>query len=152
MTGGIRTAALVLGVLGVLGGVLGLLFASGQPFTAAEGTRIGELFHLNTLGAIVSVVLGAVTLAGATLGRRVVVLAASAGWLLAALLTVLQSGGEPNLLGGTASTLAFFLGIGGGLGMLAIAPAETRADGAATDGAAGDRTAGDRTAGDRAVG
>lgn len=124
MRGGVRTAALVLAGLGALGGVLGFLFASGQPLTAPEGARVGELFHLNPLGAIVSVALGAAALAGAALGRRALVLTASAGWLVAAILTVLQSGREVNLLGGTASTLAFFLGIGAGLLALAIAPDE----------------------------
>lgn len=137
MRGGVRTAALVLGGVGVLGGVLGLVGAIGQPFTAPEGDRIGALFHLNMLGAVVSVLLGAVALAGAALMQRAVVLAASAGWLAAAILTVLQSGREVNLLGGTASTLAFFLGIGAGLLALAIAPDEATANGAAADEAVG---------------
>lgn len=124
MTGGVRVAAMVLGALGVLGGVLGFAASSGQPFTAAEGVRIGELFHLNPLGSAVSVALGLVALAAGLLRQRTVVLAASAGWLIAALLTGAQSGREVNLLGGTASTLAFFLGLGAGLLALAIAPEE----------------------------
>jgi len=130
VTGGVRTAALVLGVLGVVGGVLGFAVSAGQPFTAAEGARVGELFHLNPLGSAVSVALGAVALAGAWLRQRAVVLATSAGWLVAALLTVAQSGREVNLLGGTASTLALFLGLGAGLLALAIAPVETGPDAA----------------------
>jgi hypothetical protein len=122
MNGGIRTAALVLGVLGVLSGATGFAVSAGQPFTAAEGARVGELFHLNPLGSLVSVVLGLVALGGAAARLRAVVLASAVGWLLAALQVVLQSGGEPNLLGGTASTLALFLGLGGGLLALAVAP------------------------------
>ncbi len=122
MNGGIRTAALVLGVLGVLSGAAGFAVSAGQPFTAAEGARVGELFHLNPLGSLVSVVLGLVAIAGAAARLRVVVLVAAAGWLLAALQVVLQSGREPNLLGGTASTLALFLGLGAGLLALAVAP------------------------------
>jgi hypothetical protein len=124
VTGRVRTAALVLGVVGVVGGVLGFLESAGQPFTAPEGARVGALFHLNPLGSAVAVALGAVTLAGAWSRQRAVTLAASAGWLVAALLTVAQAGREVNLLGGTGSTLAFFLGLGAGLLALAIAPDE----------------------------
>ena len=127
MKGGVRTAALVLGALGVIGGLAGLSFSSGQAVTAAEGARIGAFMHLNPLGAIVSVVLGVVALAGAGLRLQPVVLAAAAGWLAAAVLTVVQSGREPNWLGGTAATLSFFLAVGAGLLALAIAPDETGA-------------------------
>lgn len=127
MKGGVRTAALVLGALGVIGGLAGLSFSSGQAVTAAEGARIGAFMHLNPLGAIVSIVLGVVALAGAGLRLQPVVLAAAAGWLAAAVLTVVQSGREPNWLGGTAATLSFFLAVGAGLLALAIAPDETGA-------------------------
>jgi len=124
VNGGIRTAALVLGALGVLSGAAGFAVSAGQPFTAAEGARVGELFHLNPLGSLVTLVLGLVALGGAVARVRAVVLAAAAGWLLAALQVVLQSGGQSNLLGGTASTLALFLAMGGGLLALAVAPDE----------------------------
>ena len=122
MTGPVRRAARVLGALGLLGGVVGMIAASGEGLTAPVGVRLGAFFHLNLLGAIVSAVLGTVALAGAALGDRRVVLTASVLWLAAAVLTVVQSGREPNWLGGTAATLAFFLGVGGGLLALSIAP------------------------------
>lgn len=128
MSGRVRAAALVLGALGVIGGVAGLSFSSGQALAAAEGARIGAFMHLNPLGAIVSIVLGLVALAGAGLRRQLLVLAAAAGWLAAAVLTVVQSGREPNWLGGTAATLSFFLAVGAGLLALAIAPDEAGAD------------------------
>jgi len=124
MNGGIRTAALVLGVIGVASGAAGFAVSAGQPFTAAEGARVGEFFHLNPLGSLVTLVLGLVALAGAVARLRAVVLGAAVGWLLAALQVVLQSGGGSNLLGGTASTLALFLGVGAGLLALALAPDE----------------------------
>lgn len=127
MTGRVRAAALVLGALGVIGGLAGLAFSSGQALTAAEGARIGAFMHLNPLGAIVSIVLGVVGLAGAGLRLQSLVLAAAGGWLVAAVLTVLQSGREPNWLGGTAATLSFFLAVGAGLLARAIAPDETGA-------------------------
>jgi len=120
--GAVRIAALVLGGLGLAGGIAGFAAAAGQELVAGEGVRVGAFMHLNSLGAITSVALGVVALAGAAAGRRVVVLLASSGWLAAGVLTVLQAGREPNWLGGTAATLSFFLGVGAGLLALAMAP------------------------------
>lgn len=132
MTGAVRTAVVVLGVLGIVVGALGLAVAAGQPLTAPEGARIGAFVHVNLLGAGLTLVLGAVALVGAGLGARAIVAVSGAGWLVGALLTVLQSGRDPNLLGGSAATLGLFMAVGTGLLVLAAAP-----DGPGHDPAAG---------------
>ena len=76
-------------------------------------------FHLGPVGFVVVVVLGVVAAAGGWYGRRILVLAAAVGYLVA---TVAQSaliGRDGNVLGGDGSTVSFWLGLGVGLLMLA---------------------------------
>lgn len=121
----VRRAVLVLGALALAGGLGTLLIGlfEGQALLADRGARLGALMHLNPLGALVSTALACATLAAGALRSRMLVRVASAGWLLAALQVIAQSGRDPNVLGGTASTLAFFLAMGAGLAAIGLAPA-----------------------------
>ena len=120
----VRRAVLVLGGLALVAGLSTLLLglADGQPFLATQGVRLGTLMHLNPLGALVTVALAVLTLAAGAVRSRLLVQLAAASWLLAALQVVAQGGREPNVLGGTASTLAFFLAMAAGLAAIGFTP------------------------------
>jgi hypothetical protein len=120
----VRRSVLLLGCLALLSGlgtlVMGL--AEGQEFLATRGVRLGTLMHLNPLGSLATIALAGMTI-GAALGRsRVLLLGASAGWLLAVVQCIVQSGRDPNVLGGTASTLAFFLAMTASLAVIGLTP------------------------------
>lgn len=130
MTDATRRAVLALGVLTVVGGLAGLVVSSGQAFTEPRGARVWELMHLNPLGSWVSIGLGALTLLAGWLRSAAVALLAAAGALAAVLAVTFGANQTTNPLGGTASTVGFFLGPG--VGLLALVLAE-RAAGAATN-------------------
>jgi hypothetical protein len=131
MTDTTRRAVLVLGAIAILGGLAGLVVSSGQAFTEPRGARVWELMHLNPLGSWVSIRLGALPLLAGWQRSRVIALVAAAGFLAAVLAVTFGANRPTNPLGGTASTVGFYLGPGAGL--LALALAERAAAGATTD-------------------
>ena len=110
-----RRAAIAIGGAALLCGIAGLVAARGLAFTAPRGALVGTLMSFNAFGALVTVVLAAVALSGAWFGRRALVAAAGGLFALAAVLQLVQAGGDPNLLGGRPSTFSFFLFCAAGL-------------------------------------
>ena len=121
---GIRRSVLVLGSIALVAGAatLVLAVAEGQSLLASQGARLGTLMHLNPLGGIVTVALSAATLAAGAVGSPRLIQIAAGAWCVAAVQVIAQSGREPNVFGGTASTLAFFVALGAGLAALGFAP------------------------------
>ena len=121
---GIRRSVLILGFVALVAGAatLVLALAEGQPLLASRGVRLGTLMHLNPLGGVVTVALSAATLVAGAVGSPRLIQIAAGAWCVAAVQVIAQSGREPNVLGGTASTLAFFLALGAGLAALGFAP------------------------------
>lgn len=119
-----RRAPLVLGVLCVAAGVAGLAasVADGQPLLGEQGARVGAFHHLNPLGGLVVATLGAVALVGTLLGRRLLVLAAGLALLAGALAVPIDQAAGAGVIGGSASTMAVLLGLGGGLAACALTP------------------------------
>jgi hypothetical protein len=106
----IDRAALILGVGALACSVFALFDAVQYRFVRLAGP-----------GLVVLVVLAALAIAGAQLGRRVLVAVAGAGFLAAAVLQLVQLGGDPNWLRGDGSTFSLFLGVGVGLLVLGLA-------------------------------
>ena len=127
----VRRTVLVLGVLALVSGLgtLTLGLAEGQELLAERGVRLGTLMHLNPLGSLVTIALAGVTIGAALARSRVLLLGASGGWLVAVAQTIAQSGRDPNVLGGTASTLAFFLAMAASLAAIGLTPAGDRSAG-----------------------
>lgn len=120
MEGARWRAAIVVSVVGLIAGVAGFLAAFGDPFTNPKGSLLGKLLHFNQLGALVTAALALVALAGAGLRRRPLVLLAGSGFALSAALTIIQTGRDPNWLGGRGNTLSLFLACAVGLLTLAL--------------------------------
>jgi hypothetical protein len=120
-----RRAVLALGAIAVLGGIAGLWASSGQAFTEPRGARVWELMHLNPLGSWVSIALGTLTLLAGWLRSAVVALIAAVGLLVCVLAVTFGANQATNPLGGTASTVGFYLGPG--VGLLALVLAERAA-------------------------
>jgi hypothetical protein len=112
-----RRFALVMAIAAISLGAIGFVYALDARIDTPGGVRVvtgqflggGELLFLNRIGAVATVALGVVALAGALFRSRRFVLAAGLGFAAAALLTLVQTGGDTNWLGGRASTFAFFL-------------------------------------------
>ncbi len=121
MSDATRRAVFTLGVIALVGGLAGLIYSSGQDLTASRGERVGEFMHLNPLGSVTTIILAVGTLAAGWRRSLVLTSAASAGFWLCVALVTLQANRVPNLLGGTASTVAFHLGLAAGLLALALA-------------------------------
>jgi hypothetical protein len=118
MTGG-RRAELILSGTAVVVGAGGLLVARDVSFTAARGEiLLGLGVSFNPLGALVTIVLAVLALAGAVAGNRVLVLAAAGGFGLATLQVILQFGRADNWLGSRGSNLSFSLALAIGLASL----------------------------------
>lgn len=142
MSDATRRAVLALGVIALVGGIAGLAYSSGQDLTAPRGARVGEFMHLNPLGSIISIVLALVALAAGWWRSHGLTLAASAGFWACVVLVALQANREPNLLGGTASTVAFHLGLAAGLLALALSERAAQRVDAGTDHVERDAAAG----------
>jgi peptidoglycan/LPS O-acetylase OafA/YrhL len=110
-----RRFALVLSLVALAAGVGGYLAALGEPFTNPKGSLLGKLLYFNRLGAVATSVLAAAALAGALARRRDLLVVVGVGFALAAVLTILQTGGDPNWLGGRGNTLSLFLACAVGL-------------------------------------
>jgi hypothetical protein len=112
-----RRFALVMAIAAIILGAIGFVYALDARVDAPGGVRVvtgqflggGELLFLNRIGALATVVLGVLALAGSLFSRRPLLLAAGLGFGAAALLTLVQTGGDTNWLGGRASTFAFFM-------------------------------------------
>jgi hypothetical protein len=119
-------AVLTIGVLIVVGGIAGLITSAGQAFTEPDGARVASLMHLNPLGSWVSVALGLLTLAAGLRRSRSLALLAGVAALVGVAVVTAGANRPVNLLGGTASTVAFFLGPG--VALLSLVLAERAAE------------------------
>jgi hypothetical protein len=124
-------ASLALGLAAIVGA--GFYFGQRGDLSLV---RIGNL-------AAVAVVLGfgALAVLGGWLGRRVLTVAAGAGFAVAAVVQLVQLGRDTNWFGGTGSTLSFWLGLAVGLLAVGLAPQTTDPDAPAQAGRP-DRTTG----------
>lgn len=117
-----RRALLVLGVLCVVAGLTGLAASvtDGQSLLGQQGARVGAFHHLNPLGGLVVATLGAVALVGTVLRRGLLVLTAAVILLAGALAVPIDQATGAGIIGGSASTMAVLLGLGGGLAACAL--------------------------------
>ena len=111
--------------------VLGLGAAASGVFALADPIQY-RLVRLHGLGLVVLLALAVLALAGARLGRRALVAASGAGFLLAALVQLIQLGGGTNWLRGDGSTFSLFLGFGIGLLVVGLTPIPDVSDPAET--------------------
>jgi hypothetical protein len=97
-------AALVLGLVSIVSGV----------FVFVDGTF--QLVEIRAVGLVVALVLGLLAVVAGCLDERTLMLAAGAGFLLAAAVQLaLLAGGSSGFVGGNASTFSLWLGLGVGL-------------------------------------
>ena len=97
-------AALVLGLVSIVSGV----------FVFVDGTF--QLVQIGAVGLVVALVLGLLAVVAGCLDERTLMLAAGAGFLLAAAVQLaLLAGGSSGFVGGNASTFSLWLGLGVGL-------------------------------------
>jgi hypothetical protein len=80
------------------------------------------------LGALVTAALAVIALAGAVARKRPLLLLAGSGFAFSAALTVVQTGRDPNWLGGRGNTLSLFLACAVGILTLALVPTDARGD------------------------
>ena len=119
--GALRRAQAAVAIVALIAGLFALVASLGLPFTTArDGALGGTGITFNLLGAALVSVFGLAALAGALLRRRILVLAAAAGFALIAVQVLLQFGRSTNLLGTRGSSLSFALGAAAGLGALAL--------------------------------
>lgn len=121
MSDRVRRSQMLIAAVALVAGAIALLFARDVAFTSARGARVGSLFSVNALGALLTIALSVVAFASALLRRFGGVLLAGAGFVVAAAIQVVQSGRTTNWLGGRPSTFSFLLAAGVGLSVLAIA-------------------------------
>jgi Na+/proline symporter len=108
-----------------LGGLASGLFAVPDPIQY-------RLVRLGGLGLAVLLGLAAVAVVGGRLARRALVAGSGAGFLVAAVVQLVQLGGGTNWLRGDGSTFSLFLGFGVGLLVLGLTPIPTLPDRAET--------------------
>lgn len=103
-------------------GLIALIASSGAAFAGPEGALLPvQLGFYSPLGAIMTLALGAIALLGGVSREPVIVVVAGLGFLAAAGLVLVQAGASTNWLGGRGSTMSFFLAVGVGLLVLALA-------------------------------
>ena len=105
-------------------GLWGLVLARHVSFAGPAGARIADSVQFSPLGALVTIGLAVVAIAGAAVDRQAVVLVAAVGFGVAAVAVLLVIGGGANWLGARGSNVSLLLGAGVGLGVLALAPRE----------------------------
>lgn len=122
-----RMAIRVLGGVAIVVALLGFLVARSTGFAAKQGALLGwsrgelKLLWFTPLSALLTLVLGIVSLIAAQLGRRELGLVAALGFAVMALLTALQwhvqSDGAwtGGVLGGTGANMAFWAMLAAGL-------------------------------------
>jgi hypothetical protein len=104
-------AVLMLGVVSVVSAVFVLVHGNFQ------------LVQIRAAGLVVALVLGLLTVVAGWLDEPTLMLAAGAGFLLAAAVQLaLLAGGSSGLLGGNASTFSLWLGLGVGLIAVGMVP------------------------------
>lgn len=115
-------AALVLGVVSIMS----------VGFILVHGTF--QLVQIGAIGLVVSSVLGLLAIAAGLLAERTLMLAAGAGFLLAAVAQlVMLSAGSSGFLGGNASTFSLWLALGAGLIALGMVPRPETAEETSAD-------------------
>lgn len=101
--------------------VLGAVSIVSAGFIFVHGTF--QLVQIGAIGLVVGLVLGLLAIAAGLLAERALMLAAGAGFLLAAVAQlVMLSGGSSGFLGGNASTFSLWLALGAGLIALGMVP------------------------------
>jgi zinc transporter ZupT len=116
-----RRAILVLGSVSAGLGAVGVIVAWGTGFSATRSRPLGwpqhelGLLRFNLLGALLTGVLGALALGGATLRRPILVRLAAGGFALMGLQVLLQAGRRTNWLGSVGSNLGLAIGLAVGL-------------------------------------
>jgi len=119
-----RTAATVLGLVALFFGVAATINAASHPFATSGGQQLAWVFAMNTLGGLLTALLGALAIAGARRREERLVLVAGLVFLLATLVTFLRTNASGNIFGGHAGTMSFFMMLGVGMVMLVISPKE----------------------------
>jgi hypothetical protein len=101
--------------------VLGAVSIMSAGFIFVHGTF--QLVQIGAIGLVVGSVLGLLAIAAGLLAERTLMLAAGAGFLVAAAAQlVMLSGGSSGFLGGNASTFSLWLALGVGLIALGMVP------------------------------
>lgn len=103
-------AALVLGAVSIISA--GFAFVQGDL----------QLVQISAAGLVVALVLGLLAIVAGRLGERTLILAAGAGFLLAAGVQLGMLARGASLLGGDASTFSLWLGLGVGLVAIGMVP------------------------------
>jgi hypothetical protein len=112
--------------------VLGAVSIMSAGFMFMRGTF--QLVQIGAIGLVVSLVLGLLAIAAGLLAERTLMLAAGAGFLLAAVAQlVMLSGGSSGFLGGNASTFSLWLALGVGLIALGMVPRPETAEETSAD-------------------
>jgi hypothetical protein len=119
---GVRRAELWIGGAVLAVGTWGLVLARHLDFTTTRGARIDDSVQFSPLGALLTVVLAALALAGAAAGLRRLVLVVGAGFGVMAVATLLVLEKSANVFGARGSNVSLFLGAAVGLVALATAP------------------------------
>jgi hypothetical protein len=101
--------------------VLGAVSIISAAFVFVEGDL--QLVQIRAAGLVVSLVLGLLAVVAGWMGESTLILAAGAGFLLAAAVQLaMLAGGAAGLLGGNASTFSLWLGLGVGLIAIGMVP------------------------------
>jgi hypothetical protein len=101
--------------------VLGAVSIVSVAFAFVQGDL--QLVQIRAAGLVVALVLGLLAVVAGWLGERTLILAAGAGFLLAAAVQLgMLAGGGAGLLGGNASTFSLWLGLGVGLIAVGMVP------------------------------
>jgi hypothetical protein len=115
-----RKGQLTISVASLAVGLAGLIVSRDLSLTASGGEILFGLgVSFNPLGALVTIVLSGLAVAGVLLGNRNLVLVAAAGFVLAAIQVLVQFGGDTNWLGSRGSNLSFDAAAAVGLWSLA---------------------------------
>jgi hypothetical protein len=100
---------------------LGAVSIISTAFAFAQGDL--QFVQIRAAGLVVALVLGLLAVVAGWLGERTLILAAGAGFLLAATVQLgMLAGGGAGLLGGNASTFSLWLGLGVGLIAIGMVP------------------------------
>lgn len=101
--------------------VLGAVSIISTAFAFVQGDL--QFVQIRAAGLVVALVLGLLAVVAGRLGERTLILAAGAGFLLAAAVQLgMLAGRGAGLLGGNASTFSLWLGLGAGLIAIGMVP------------------------------